>query len=63
MDAKKYCRIIRNADSYTYFGKIDKVIGMMIESNGPECKVGDLCRIYGQGNKRFISAEVVGFRG
>lgn len=63
MDAKKYCRIIRNADSYTYFGKIDKVIGMMIESNGPECKIGDLCKIYGQGNKRYISAEVVGFRG
>lgn len=63
MDTKKYCSIIRNADSYSYFGKIDKVIGMMIESNGPDCKVGDLCRIYGHGNKNFISAEVVGFRG
>ncbi len=63
MDTKKYCSVIRNADSYSYFGKIDKVIGMMIESIGPECKVGDLCRIYGYGNKRSISAEVVGFRG
>jgi flagellum-specific ATP synthase len=63
MDTKKYCSIIRNADSYSYFGKIDKVIGMMIESNGPECKVGDLCKIYGHGSKKYISAEVVGFRG
>lgn len=63
METKKYCSIIRNAECYSYFGKIDKVIGMMIESNGPECKVGDLCRIYGHGNKSFISAEVVGFRG
>ncbi|HWQ78044.1 MAG TPA: flagellar protein export ATPase FliI [Anaerovoracaceae bacterium] len=63
MDAKNYCRIIRNSDSYTYFGRIDKVIGMMIESSGPDCKVGDLCRIYGHGNKKYISAEVVGFRG
>lgn len=63
MDTKKYCRVIRNADSHSYFGKIDKVIGMMIESNGPECKVGDLCKIYGHGNKKYISAEVVGFRG
>ncbi len=63
MDTKKYCRIIRNADTYSYFGKIDKVIGMMIESNGPECKVGDLCKIYGHGNKKYVSAEVVGFRG
>lgn len=63
MDTKKYSRIIRNADSYSYFGKIDKVIGMMIESNGPECKIGDICRIYGHGNKTYINAEVVGFRG
>ena len=63
MDTKKYCRVIRNADCYSYFGKIDKVIGMMIESNGPECKVGDLCRIYGHGNTKYVSAEVVGFRG
>jgi len=63
MDAKNCCRIIRNADPYQYFGRIDKVIGMMIESSGPECKVGDLCRIYGHGNREWISAEVVGFRG
>jgi flagellar protein export ATPase FliI len=63
MDTQKYCSIIRKADPYAYFGKIDKVIGMMIESNGPECKIGDLCKIYGHGNKKYISAEVVGFRG
>ncbi len=63
MDTKKYCNVIRNTDTYSYFGKIDKVIGMMIESNGPECKVGDLCRIYGHGSKSYIGAEVVGFRG
>ena len=63
MDSKKYCGLIRNADCYSYYGKIDKVIGMMIESNGPDCKVGDLCKIHGYGSKKFISAEVVGFRG
>lgn len=63
MDRKKYCSMIRNADPYSYFGKIDKVIGMMIESNGPECKVGDLCKIHGHGSKKYVSAEVVGFRG
>ncbi|MDF3003265.1 MAG: fliI [Bacillota bacterium] len=63
MNSKKYCSLIRNADAYSYYGKIDKVIGMMIESNGPECKVGDLCKIYGHGSKKYISAEVVGFRG
>ncbi|MDR0424051.1 MAG: FliI/YscN family ATPase [Clostridiales Family XIII bacterium] len=64
MDAGKYIRIIRNADTGRKFGKINQVIGMMIESNGPECKIGDLCKIYSdRGLTDFISAEVVGFRG
>ncbi|MDR1135010.1 MAG: flagellar protein export ATPase FliI [Clostridiales Family XIII bacterium] len=64
MDAGRYIRLIRNADTGRKFGKINQVIGMMIESNGPECKIGDLCKIYGNRSLAdFISAEVVGFRG
>lgn len=62
MNAKEYGNIIRGTDPYLYYGKIDKVVGMMIESNGPECSIGDLCKIYGNGG-RYIEAEVVGFRG
>ena len=36
---------------------------MMIESVGPECSVGDLCKIFDQNADRYILAEVVGFRG
>lgn len=63
MDTEKLCKIIRNAETYRHFGRIDKVIGMMIESIGPECKVGDLCNIYSEGFENQIHAEVVGFRG
>ncbi|MDD2484856.1 MAG: FliI/YscN family ATPase, partial [Eubacteriales bacterium] len=63
MDTTKYFREIRNAQTYRSFGKIDKVIGMMIESVGPECSVGELCKIYVRGDQEFIHAEVVGFRG
>jgi flagellum-specific ATP synthase len=64
MDANKYIRIIRNAETGRQFGKINQVIGMMIESNGPECKIGDLCRIYSDRSlSDSISAEVVGFHG
>jgi len=63
MNLNNYCKKIKETDTYRYFGKIDKVIGMMIESVGPECKVGDLCKIYNQGLEKYISAEVVGFRG
>jgi len=63
MDSRILCEKIKNAVTCRYFGKIDKVIGMMIESIGPECKVGDLCNIYSQGFDKSIRAEVVGFRG
>jgi flagellum-specific ATP synthase len=64
MNANKYLRRIRNAETFRQFGKIDQVVGMMIESNGPECKIGDLCRIYDNRRlDRHIGAEVVGFRG
>jgi flagellum-specific ATP synthase len=64
MDVNKYLRKMRNADTFRQFGKIDQVVGMMIESNGPECKIGDLCRIYDDRRlKSYIGAEVVGFRG
>jgi len=63
MDTEKLCKLIQETGTYRYYGKIDKVIGMMIESIGPECKVGDLCNIYSEGFERQIHAEVVGFRG
>ncbi|NLY70526.1 MAG: flagellar protein export ATPase FliI [Clostridiales bacterium] len=63
MDVQKHISRIRRIDSYRYLGKIDKVIGMMIESVGPDCKVGELCKIYNQGFNGYINAEVVGFRG
>jgi len=63
MNTAQICKSIQETTTYRYFGKIDKVIGMMIESIGPECKVGDLCNIYSEGFERKISAEVVGFRG
>ena len=62
MEIAKYRRAIRNAQTYRNFGKIDKVIGMMIESVGPDCRIGDLCNIYTQGDQKNIPAEVVGIR-
>lgn len=63
MNTKKILKTIQQADPYRYFGKIDKVLGMMIESIGPECKIGDICKIYNQNLDGHITSEVVGFRG
>ncbi len=63
MDLNSLRQTIKHTDTYRHYGKIDKVVGMMIESIGPECKVGDLCNIYNEGFDNRIRAEVVGFRG
>ena len=48
---------------YRKYGKVVNVVGLTIESNGPEARLGDICYIYpdihsGSG----IMAEVVGFK-
>lgn len=54
---------IESINSYKRFGRVTKVVGLMIESNGPETSIGDLCYIYiGSKTRHPIKAEVVGFR-
>ncbi|MCR6096042.1 flagellar protein export ATPase FliI [Salipaludibacillus agaradhaerens] len=55
--------ILDNISPYKQYGKVTQVVGLMIESQGPQASVGDLCSItLGHGQKRRILAEVVGFR-
>ena len=50
----------------TYFkrlGKVVNVVGLTIESNGPDAKLDDLCRIIVDGEEeKYVMAEVVGFK-
>ncbi|MCO7125997.1 flagellar protein export ATPase FliI [Sporolactobacillus shoreicorticis] len=49
-------------DSYRRYGKINRVVGLLIESKGPSASVGDVCLIYIQSGRKKIMAEVVGFK-
>lgn len=44
------------------YGKVVKIVGLTIESLGPEAKLGDVCTIASTDKSRQIRAEVVGFR-
>lgn len=44
------------------YGKVVKVVGLTVESLGPEAKLGDVCTISSADKSRQIRAEVVGFR-
>lgn len=47
---------------YNCYGKVAKVVGLTVESIGPEAKLGDLCRIIVQKETgQYVMAEVVGF--
>lgn len=63
MKARELLDSIDGIDSFKRYGRVKQVIGLMIESQGPESSIGDLCFIHiGHGKKRMIMAEVVGFR-
>lgn len=40
---------IETADPYKRFGKVNRVVGLMIESKGPESSIGDVCLIHKKG--------------
>ena len=70
IDISKYKKM-QNAPYYRMRGKVVNVIGLTIESAGPDAKLGDICLIYPKkkDSESAISidakpamAEVVGFK-
>lgn len=62
MIVEDYIQAIENADPYKRYGKVSRVVGIMIESLGPEANIGEVCYIHSATKKRNpILAEVVGF--
>ncbi len=53
---------LKNTDTLEYGGRVVKIVGLTVESNGPTSKIGDVCRIYPDRGDKFVDAEVVGFR-
>lgn len=53
---------INRTDTYKYYGKVTKIVGLMIESIGPAVNIGEVCKIHAANdNRQTILAEVVGF--
>lgn len=62
MKAQDLKYVIPTLDSFKRYGRVKRVVGLMIESQGPESSIGDICLIHSKDNKRTIMAEVTGFR-
>ncbi|MBU0611503.1 MAG: FliI/YscN family ATPase, partial [Armatimonadetes bacterium] len=55
-------RVVDEVDLLPHIGQVTRSVGLIVESNGPPSRVGDLCEIRADGHEP-VRAEVVGFRG
>lgn len=53
---------IDQINTFKHYGKVQRVVGLMIESIGPAATVGDVCYIHSKTNRKEpVLSEVVGF--
>jgi flagellum-specific ATP synthase len=57
-----YTHYLEAGSTLRWRGRINQVVGNLIESDGPFCSVGESCEIIGRGGRSY-SGEIIGFRG
>ncbi|MEI7027333.1 flagellar protein export ATPase FliI [Paenibacillus sp. y28] len=58
----RYMDYLQHIDPVRVNGKVTQVIGLTVESEGPDASIGDVCYIYPMKSDVPLKAEVVGFR-
>ncbi len=56
------CDTLKDLETIKVYGKVTKIVGLVIEGYCPNSSVGSLCKITSIDNNKKIYAEVVGFR-
>lgn len=62
INVQKYRSILDRSDFIQYSGRVTKVVGLTIESEGPEVDIGELCMLKPFKSGKKVCAEVVGFK-
>ena len=62
LDLSSYHERLGRVDPYRLNGRVVQVIGLVIEAQGPEAQVGELCHVQVSRHDEPVAAEVVGFR-
>ena len=55
-------QVVDEIDPIEAYGRVNQIVGLVIESNGPPVAVGELCCIQDKTGNVPIDAEVVGFK-
>ncbi len=59
---QRYHDRLHNCRPIQAYGKVSRVVGFVVESIGPECRLGTVCDIYTKDGSKHFPAEVMGFR-
>ena len=57
-----YLMRLREVDPAPVFGHVTRVVGLVVESQGPRARVGDVCELRRADGGTVLPVEVVGFR-
>ena len=60
---KRHFDLLKELDPIRVEGRVAQIVGLVVESDGPAARMGEVCLIAADPNQQPIAAEVVGFRG
>jgi flagellum-specific ATP synthase len=58
----RFSSVIKNTNTFVMKGRISKVIGLVLESEGPKAPIGELCVLLDRYGKEVCKSEIVGFK-
>lgn len=61
-DFSRYASVVRRANALRLNGRVTKVVGVLVESQGPAAHIGEICEIHVSRNEPPMLAEVVAFQ-
>jgi len=62
VDLNKYRARLKELDPIQVQGKVTNVVGLVVESAGPACRLGAVCEIFTREGEPPLVAEALGFR-
>ena len=62
MEPRACARLLQDSNPIRLFGKVNKVVGLVVEGSGLRAPLGAVCHMLADAESDGIAAEVVGFR-
>ncbi len=57
-----YSEAVRKTKTFDKIGRVKKVVGLVLESEGPKAPIGEICNIRNRKGQVFAQSEIVGFK-